>query len=343
MSWVSPDFSASDGILGGLLIGSSCSLHLLFAGKITGWSKMVSEGLLFPLCGKKDQQVVFRWAFLSGSLMGGFVATLFRSSSPWLTGSVDVNFFSPAGLCGALLVGTSGFLVGSGTTIANGCTSGYGVCGLARLSVRSLVAVLAFMGSAVLSASVIRPWVVAHLPSTPQVTTATLPFAGVLGGLVCTALTSAAFLRWSNGAEANAELEYPRLSHAVSYASGVLFGAGLVVSSMVNWRKTLSFLNVASGQWDPQLMFVMGSALLVALPAFQKILAQRKPVCATRFDLPVSTKIDTRLVSGAMLFGLGWGLHGVCPGPGFMGLCMPSAATVLFAAAELLGCWWWRE
>ena len=96
--------------------------------------------------------------------------------------------------------------------------------------------------------------------------------------------------------------------------SGTLFGIGLSVSGMLNPAKVIGFLDVA-GDWDPTLAFVMGGALLVTGPIMPVILRRSRPLLAARFDLPTKKTLDARLLGGAALFGVGWGLSGFCPGP----------------------------
>lgn len=100
----------------------------------------------------------------------------------------------------------------------------------------------------------------------------------------------------------------------VTLFSGTLFGLWLAVSGMVNPAEVIGFLDLA-GDWDPTLVFVMGGALLVAIPAFRLILKRPHPALADDFELPTKKELDTRLIGGAALFGVGWGLAGFCPGP----------------------------
>ena len=122
--------------------------------------------------------------------------------------------------------------------------------------------------------------------------------------------------------------------------AGALFGLGLAVSGMANPEKVLGFLDVA-GDWDPTLAFVMGGALLVAAPAFRLIFRRNRPVLAEEFDLPQKTAIDGRLVGGSVLFGIGWGLYGFCPGPAVVALVPALAAGLVpvfaFFVAMLVG------
>jgi uncharacterized membrane protein YedE/YeeE len=118
--------------------------------------------------------------------------------------------------------------------------------------------------------------------------------------------------------------------------SGTLFGLGLVVSGMVNPAKVLGFLDVA-GDWDPTLAMVMLGALAVTAPAFRVVLKRGGPWFANRFSLPTKTDLDPRLVLGAALFGIGWGLAGLCPGPAMTALVTGRGSIVLFVLAMLAG------
>jgi uncharacterized membrane protein YedE/YeeE len=101
----------------------------------------------------------------------------------------------------------------------------------------------------------------------------------------------------------------------VALLAGMLFGVGLAVSGMVNPAKVVGFLDVAGGEWDPTLIFVMGGALLVTIPAFRMILKRARPILAGGFALPSKSAVDRHVLGGATLFGVGWGLSGFCPGP----------------------------
>jgi uncharacterized protein len=105
---------------------------------------------------------------------------------------------------------------------------------------------------------------------------------------------------------------------------------------MVNPAKVLNFLDVA-GTWDPTLAFVMGGALLVTIPAFRLILKRSQPLFARRFYMPTKQDIDARLVIGAALFGIGWGLAGLCPGPAITALATGLLPVVGFVAAMVAG------
>jgi uncharacterized membrane protein YedE/YeeE len=117
---------------------------------------------------------------------------------------------------------------------------------------------------------------------------------------------------------------------------GLLFGLGLHVSGMTDPERVLGFLDVA-GAWDPTLAFVMGGALLVTLPVFLLVQKGQKPWFDTRFYLPSAAHIDRPLLEGAAMFGLGWGLVGLCPGPALANLVTLRGDILLFVAAMVLG------
>ena len=123
---------------------------------------------------------------------------------------------------------------------------------------------------------------------------------------------------------------------AVALFAGLLFGLGLTVSGMVNPAKVLGFLDLA-GDWDPSLAFVMGGAIPVAAIGFALARRRRTPVCDTKFAGPTKTAIDARLLAGAALFGIGWGLAGYCPGPALASLSFGGGKVVLFVASMLVG------
>lgn len=119
-------------------------------------------------------------------------------------------------------------------------------------------------------------------------------------------------------------------------ASGTLFGVGLAVSQMVDPAKVLGFLDVA-GDWDPSLALVMAGALAVAAPAYRIVVRSPYPVFDSKFLVPPNSSIDIRLVAGAVLFGVGWGLVGLCPGPAIASLAYGMAESVWFLAAMFAG------
>ena len=120
-------------------------------------------------------------------------------------------------------------------------------------------------------------------------------------------------------------------------AAGLLFGAGLTVSQMVNPAKVIGFLDIA-GNWDPSLAFVLAGAVGTAALGFLVVrLRLAAPLFAAAFDPPSASGIDRNLVFGAVLFGIGCGLVGLCPGPALAALAIAPAKVALFVAALLVG------
>ncbi len=121
-----------------------------------------------------------------------------------------------------------------------------------------------------------------------------------------------------------------------SLGAGTVFGLGLAISQMVNPAKVLGFLDIA-GNWDPSLAIVLAAALAVTSVSFRVVLRRPGPLLAPAFDVPARTAIDTRLVAGAALFGLGWGLIGLCPGPAIASLAYGLEQPVYFVVAMMAG------
>ncbi|MEE2929829.1 MAG: DUF6691 family protein [Pseudomonadota bacterium] len=114
--------------------------------------------------------------------------------------------------------------------------------------------------------------------------------------------------------------------------AGLIFGLGLTISEMVNPAKVLAFLDLF-GNWDPSLAFVMGGALIVTAVGYRLAWTRPKPVFGERFQVPGNRQIDTKLALGAILFGIGWGLVGLCPGPAISALTFGGAPVLVFLAA----------
>lgn len=123
---------------------------------------------------------------------------------------------------------------------------------------------------------------------------------------------------------------------AIALCAGTLFGAGLAVSGMADPERVRSFLDLF-GNWDPTLAFVMGGAMLPMAIAwlFQKYMTS--PFASEAFDLPGTTLVDRKLAVGAILFGAGWGIGGLCPGPALADLALATVPALIFVAAMLGG------
>ena len=115
----------------------------------------------------------------------------------------------------------------------------------------------------------------------------------------------------------------------VSLFCGIIFGIGLVISEMINPAKVLGFLNIF-GEWDPSLAFVMIGALIISTPFFHLFKKKDKPIFATNFLISNATDIDKKLIIGSILFGAGWGLIGLCPGPAISSLALLNISSIAF-------------
>lgn len=127
------------------------------------------------------------------------------------------------------------------------------------------------------------------------------------------------------------------IAHIVgSLIVGVIFGLGLVISGMINPAKVLNFLDVA-GPWDPSLIFVMAGAIAVTFIGYRLVLRRPSPVLADEFNLPPTSGIDHRLIVGPAIFGIGWGLAGLCPGPAISALALGASKVAVFVVFMFAG------
>lgn len=121
-----------------------------------------------------------------------------------------------------------------------------------------------------------------------------------------------------------------------AFVLGSLFGLGLIQSEMVNPARVLGFLDV-SRQWDPTLAFVMAAALLITALGYRVVLSNDKPWFEAGFSVPTNRVIDARLIVGAALFGMGWGVAGLCPGPALVGVATLNTDIAVFVLAMIAG------
>ena len=115
----------------------------------------------------------------------------------------------------------------------------------------------------------------------------------------------------------------------IAFVAGSIFGLGLTVSRMIDPAKVLGFLDIA-GAWDPSLALVMAGALAVMAIAFRIVAGRSAPILGQAFQIPTRREVDSRLVAGAVMFGVGWGLVGFCPGPAISGLALGPYEVIVF-------------
>jgi uncharacterized protein len=126
------------------------------------------------------------------------------------------------------------------------------------------------------------------------------------------------------------------LAFLTALIAGILFGSGLLLSRMCDPQRVLAFLDVA-GRWNPALAFTMGGAIMVAAPAFLYVRRRRVDLLGAGTELPDRFKIDRPLVAGSTVFGIGWGLSGICPGPALLLLTAGSVQSVVFVCSVIAG------
>ncbi len=122
----------------------------------------------------------------------------------------------------------------------------------------------------------------------------------------------------------------------VAFVCGLVFGAGLIISQMSNPAKVIGFLDV-TGKWDPSLALVMAGAVAVFGGLYRLALRQGTPLLAPQFTLPEKDSVDAPLMVGALVFGVGWGLGGFCPGPAIVSAAFGDARVWVFVAAIIAG------
>lgn len=308
-------------LMGGTLIALASSINYVLYGRITGLS-----GYLFSsLTGSPKGVFVERFCFLVGlvSLIDfyfGRHGTQFEGESVLrVEGSVD-----------AAVMAVGGVLVGLGVRWGGGCTSGHGVCGIPRLSLRSFIAVPTFMATGMLTATLLpkfNPMLPHYLIDLSILDN--YYYLKMLPKLILTfcQILAVLFNIHSNFTKASVS---EKLKPLLFFLTGGLFGSGLLVSGMCNRAKILGFLTIGP-DWDPSLLFVMMSAVGINFITFQGVMVWRRSVFANNIDLPYQ-KLDLGVFAGPALFGIGWGMTGYCPGPALANLTVAGYALPLVVA-----------
>ncbi|EJU04255.1 DUF395-domain-containing protein [Dacryopinax primogenitus] len=310
-------------LVGGLMIGSSAYHLLALDGKIMGASGILHSTVRyfktqFPALPDKD--TAWKLAFAAGGATAGAILHICGQA---LSARLGITLFDPQVESWALSA-VAGLLVGIGTKLGGGCTSGHMICGLSRLSPRSIVATLVFFPTAVLVSNMLGT-------APPPSPTAVLPPLEI--SLPIVAALQIPFLIY----------RFVHNKVISSFAIGAHFSLGLALSGMLRASAVLGFMSLPlpfppfdRRPWDPSLLMVVVGALIPNFVAYQwHIRHLHKPERAEKFDIPTKKEIDLKLVGGAMLFGIGWGLSGICPGPGLVTFSVnPLAAT---AAGWMVG------
>lgn len=317
---LSSDIAIGNGIAGGVLIGASSTLMLFFTGKVTGISGIVERIIISDRNGSNSWVISYVAGLISSGVLLCEVYPEAFGNSP------ELLSLSPVGYA------IAGFLTGFGTRMGSGCTSGHGICGLPRRSLRSLAAVATFMVTGALASHLVVNTSLKQL-LTADSAASTNSIEGVIfyaTPTIAVAIFGAAvynrnfvlnnMLFGTKESKLAATREEGSIAeHAVSFSSALLFGLGLGISGMCNSARVTDFLNFTGTRgWDPTLMGVMGGGVLFNALSFSLMHSFNAPVVLDnskklgsilKFDSHQDNlKIDVKLIIGSALFGIGWGL-----------------------------------
>ncbi|KAJ5090653.1 hypothetical protein N7532_009337 [Penicillium argentinense] len=315
--------------LGALLLFQGSSGLLVHNGAVFGISSLISSSVFNP--GRENVPIV---AGLVSSILPVYL----------LAPSLLPNYpAAPDSLASAAATAGVGFLLGWGTKNGRGCTSGHMLCGLSRLSPRSLIATTIFFTTALITANIGS--LIPSCGSTPCYTPvypSSTETIFIAGSVLLSAITNFIIVP---------QLPRSKQSRTVySFLAGLQFGLGLLISGMADSAKVLQFFAFPTdlSRFDPSLalviVFGIGPSLLTYLsrqpgqvPEKDKLAT--KPTLAERWRVPTATvaDIDWRFVAGALAFGVAWGLRGVCPGPALLrAVCQPTWGLITMSG-YLLG------
>ncbi|GMK57165.1 hypothetical protein CspeluHIS016_0310050 [Cutaneotrichosporon spelunceum] len=324
-------FTPVQTFVGGLLMHIASVGLLSGTGRVMGASGIVDGAVL-------GDHAKWRWAFLAGIVVAPVVV-----AAVGLESIMPGNGLEPFAAAPVARLALSGALIGVGAKLGTGCTSGHFLCGSSRLSPRSLVAVVTFMLSAIATAKLVpADYLVDTIPAYKPVYPSASE-AAALGGLAVAALIARQTVNailpkacqpsadTANGTSSTengdgqvsaSECNYS-LAQLVPYLlSGLTFSLGLIASGMVSPLKVMGFLRVPPplDTWDPSLLMVVAGAVIPNMIHWFKLQKSSrgspKPLFSwEKWQVPTRRDITPRLVIGALIFGVGWGLGGVCPGP----------------------------
>ncbi|KAI4526748.1 hypothetical protein K525DRAFT_188390, partial [Schizophyllum commune Loenen D] len=313
--------------LGGIGLVLPAHALLVLNGKVFGISGFMHR------CLRGDKEAV---AGVAGLMAGGAVVGLIDRAGP-----------SPITLP-LSLVALSGGLVGLGTKLANGCTSGHMVCGLSRLSIRSLAATCTFFLTGVMTTRVLHGAAGGVLSVDTDWSLSLHGYSLLAAQLVPLAFIAAAYLNsntltFVQDAPSDEDKRTPRLTSRLlaAFTTAVDFALALRLSNLVDPQKVLSFLvlprvvrNIvdaplraiglvsasATRPFDPSLAFLAAGALPLGMALYRFFRGPEVPRLGGQWSIPKGGKVDARLIVGAAIFGVGWGMVGICPGPALVNL-----------------------
>jgi uncharacterized protein len=293
-------------IAGGVILSISVSLHLLLKGRVTGWSGIFNGLVTFD-----TKTLYWKSSIIAGLVIASSGAWLLYGSSVPLGNQYlfesQEQFVSGSNFWAWFI---AGLLVGIGTKMANGCTSGHGLCGLPRLSRRSIVSVIIFLSFAALIANLRYhfPFWTSNVFFDNAVKARHTLWAELAivfaGGVILFNIVK------------NAGDKHRIYDVIVSSVVGFIFACGLLYAGILKRSVVLGFLTFNS-DWDASLLLTLGTALVLNYFIFYYAINIRQAPFMedSQLEVPKDTNIDLSLIIGSILFGLGWGLIGISPGP----------------------------
>jgi uncharacterized membrane protein YedE/YeeE len=343
-AWLSNQYTPVSATVGGAILGLSSTVLLWQTGRWSGVSSIYRNA---------TEKALGSWqqTWVAGCL--GAMALARVTQSPLISAYVN----STAVDAPLLEVVLASVLIGAGSKIGNGCTSGHGIMGVSRGSLRSIVATCTFLITGALTATFLRPLLLAAEASAPAVLRASasslVPKEVGTAGTVAIAAACAYALALDLWRDVRAA--------TTTFVCGLTFGIGLLVSGMVDASKIINFLDMrplfsaspgADHQhqqehlWDPSMIIVMCSALTTTALTFNLWLlpngtqhhdGQEAAIPGLKYCLPTATKLTSALVFGSAVFGVGWGLSGICVGPAVVNAASGGVGALAAIASVSLG------
>ncbi|CAG9316180.1 unnamed protein product [Blepharisma stoltei] len=306
-------------LLGGSLISLATILNLLFMGRVTGIS-----GMVFTVVKLNTREGLFwKISFLLGLVSAVLFFKNFVGDAIWNIKIFDGKEAELGITMNEWIIGS--LLVGIGTQWGNGCTSGHAVCGIPRLSPRSIIATLIFMFFGVVTATLKqnKPFQREEFILEPKMFEIIVKVSQLIFITLYGVYFFAVFIYSISSRPIKNKFE-----PVFSFIIGNVFGSGLVLAGMCRRTKILGFLALKDG-WDPSLLFVMGAAVGINLIAFNIVLREPKPLMIEKWSVPTRKDIDVGVIVGPALFGVGWGITGMCPGPAVTNLVLLPQAILM--------------
>ena len=302
--------------VGGLLVGFVVLTRYYVVGKVTGISGFLARSVKLetPLVARLTQNL----SYVGGLVCGGGIASVYLPECFEDWSSLPAE---------RLVIG--GVLVGFGTVLGSGCTSGHGISSLSSFRIRGLVATCCFMLSGFVTAMAANTG--SYLPFFEN----TLPVerSGAVVGVCigfCVLFALVARLVPLGG---KAELVFKTVFDVVC---GICFGLAMCVTNMSKLSATISFLDLR--YWNPALAFVMGGGIFIAAVGFAVVNATNtKPLLEAKFWIPELKLPDGKLVLGSLIFGVGWGLAGACPGPALTNVGSSNVPPLVYTGCVVFG------